>query len=102
MTTDIKFVSLEKTDPPKKWKVSLRTPDNKIKIIRFGASGYFDYTSHTKEQREQRKINYLNRHKTREDWNKSGIFTAGFWSRWILWNKTTIKASLDDVKRRFF
>jgi hypothetical protein len=34
-------------------------------------------------------------------WGKSGIDTAGFWSRWLLWNKPTIKESYDDIKRRF-
>jgi hypothetical protein len=36
-----------------------------------------------------------------ENWLKSGIDTAGFWSRWLLWNKPTIKESYMDIKKRF-
>jgi hypothetical protein len=34
--------------------------------------------------------------------SKSGIDTAGFWSKNILWNKPTIEASLKDVKAKYF
>ena len=64
----------------------------------FGASGYSDFTIHKDEQRKQR---YIDRHKNNENWSKSGIDTAGFWSRWLLWNKPTIKESYIDIKRRF-
>jgi len=50
---------------------------------------------------EKEKQNYLARHKVNEDWSKSGIHTAGFWSRWILWNKPTMKESLKDIETRF-
>ena len=30
---------------------------------------------------------YINRHKDKEDWNLSGIKTAGFYANNILWNK---------------
>jgi hypothetical protein len=36
-----------------------------------------------------------------ENWTKSGLRTAGFLSRWILWNKPTILASIKDVEDRF-
>ena len=67
------------------------------KTIHFGAKGFEDYTTH---QDESRKRNYLARHKN-ENWNLSGIGTAGFWARWLLWNKPTIKESINDIKRRF-
>jgi hypothetical protein len=57
-----------------------------------------DFTIHKDEQRKQR---YINRQKNNEHWSKSGIDTAGFWSRWLLWNKPTIKESYIDIKRRF-
>ena len=63
-----------------------------------GASGYSDFTIHKDEARKQR---YINRHKNNEDWTKSGIDTAGFWSRWLLWNKPTIKNSYLDIKEKF-
>jgi hypothetical protein len=50
---------------------------------------------------EKERQNYIARHKVRENWNKSGIHTAGFWSRWILWNKPTLQESINDVEKRF-
>ena len=68
------------------------------KKVYFGASGYSDFTIHKDEARKQR---YINRHKKNEVWSKSGIDTAGFWSRWLLWNLPSIKASYEDIKRKF-
>ena len=68
------------------------------KKVYFGASGYSDFTHHKDEQRKQR---YINRHKNNENWSKSGIDTAGFWSRWLLWNLPTIKTSYEDIRRKF-
>ena len=66
--------------------------------IYFGAKGYSDYTIHKDPERKQR---YIERHKEKENWTKSGINTAGFWSRWLLWNKPTIETSYNDIKKRF-
>jgi hypothetical protein len=68
------------------------------KIIKFGQASASDFTHHKDEQRKQR---YINRHKNNENWSKSGIDTAGFWSRWLLWNLPTKKESYIDIKRRF-
>ena len=64
------------------------------KKVYFGAAGYSDFTKHKDEERKNRYV------KT-ENWTKSGINTAGWWSRWLLWNKPTIKASYGDIKKRF-
>ena len=64
----------------------------------FGQAGASDMTQH---KNEARKILYINRHKNNENWSKSGADTAGFWSRWLLWNKPTIKESYMDIKKRF-
>ena len=48
------------------------------------------------------KNRYNNRHKINEDWTKNGIFTAGFWAKWILWNKPTLQESVADVEKRFY
>ena len=66
------------------------------KIINFGAEGYSDYTIHKDDERKNR---YIQRHKTREDWNNRK--SAGFWSRWILWNKKTLAASIKDTEAKF-
>ena len=48
-----------------------------------------------------RKETYLARHKKNEDCTESGAKSAGFWSRHILWAKPTLKASIDDINKRF-
>lgn len=68
------------------------------KTIHFGAKDYSDYTKHKDPERKQR---YITRHKKTENWKKSGIESAGFWSRWILWNKPTFKGSITDTEKRF-
>ena len=71
------------------------TTKKKVKTTHFGASGYEDYTTHGDLQRKQ---NYLSRH-SNENWND--YMTAGSLSRYLLWNKPTIKASIDDYISRF-
>ena len=68
----------------------------KIKTTHFGASGYEDYTTHGEIQR---KMNYIARHKDREDWND--YMSSGSLSRWILWNKPTLSESIKDYMNRF-
>jgi hypothetical protein len=68
------------------------------KVINFGAKGYEDYTKHN--DKERREL-YLKRHEKKEDWSKDGIESAGFWARWILWNKKTLKESIKDTEDRF-
>ena len=66
--------------------------------IHFGSAGYEDYTQHGDEKR---KASYLSRHKKNEDWTLQGVKSAGFWARWLLWNKTSVAASIRDVNNRF-
>ncbi len=61
----------------------------------FGASGYSDYTKHKDSSRMKR---YLQRHKKRENWGN--LKSAGALSRYILWNKPSLSASVADYKRR--
>ena len=66
--------------------------------IDFGAKGYSDYTKHKDPERKQR---YITRHALNEDHSPRGIETAGFWARWLLWNKPTIAASIRDIEKNF-
>ena len=66
------------------------------KKIYFGAVGYQDYTIHKDINRKER---YNSRHRVRENWDDPE--TAGFWSKWILWNKPSIRQSVNDTKKRF-
>jgi len=84
------------SDKPNK-KYYIITNDNKK--IYFGQAGASDYTIH---KDDERKLRYIKRHQSNEDWSKYGINTAGFWSRWLLWNKPTLKQSYDDLKNKFF
>ena len=68
------------------------------KTVNFGAKGYGDFTTHNDEKR---KASYLARHKPTEDWTLSGVDTAGFWARWLLWNRQSISASIQDINSRF-
>jgi hypothetical protein len=72
------------------------TVDNKT--INFGAKGYSDFTIHKDPERKKR---YEARHRKRENWKKSGIKTAGFWSKWLLWNKPSLTSSIRDTEKRF-
>jgi len=80
--------------PEKKYFIITKTGRH----IYFGQASASDFI-HLKN--EDRKNRYINRHKKNEDWGKSGIDTAGFWSRWLLWNKPSIKESYQDIKKRF-
>lgn len=66
--------------------------------IHFGAKGYDDFLTHHDENRKER---YIARHQKNEKWDFDGIETAGFWSRWLLWNNLTIQQSITDIDRRF-
>ena len=79
--------------PDKKYMVKV---DNKT--IHFGSAGMSDFT---KNKDPERKNRYIARHKKRENWTKSGIKTAGFWSKHILWNKPTIRESIKNTENRF-
>ena len=67
-------------------------------ILSFGHSDYSDFTKHKDEERKER---YINRHKNNEDHTKSGVKTAGFWARWVLWSEPTITTSINKLNKRF-
>ena len=68
------------------------------KTVHFGARGMSDYTKHHDKERLKR---YLLRHRAHENWTKKGMATAGFWSRWLLWNKPSKRESIRDIENRF-
>ena len=68
----------------------------KVKTTHFGAKGMSDYTIHKDPERKQR---YIDRHSHRENFND--YMSAGALSRWILWNKTSLQASIADYKNKF-
>ena len=68
----------------------------KVKTTHFGQAGASDYTQHGDMAR---KANYIARHKAREDWKD--YMSSGALSYWILWNKPTLTASIEDYMNRF-
>ena len=81
----------EKTN--KKWMVSIDD-----KKIYFGQKGSSDFTINKDTKRKEL---YISRHKSRENWTKSGIRTAGFWARWLLWEKKTISEAIKNIEQKF-
>ena len=92
----------------KKYKaVIFNTETQRENTITFGAKGYSDYTIYYekegKEIADEKKSAYIARHsKAGEDWTASGVNTAGFCSKHLLWNKPTITASLREIKSKYF
>jgi len=66
--------------------------------IHFGQKGASDYTQHHDEERKKR---YLTRHKKHENWSSSGIDTAGWWSRWLLWEFPNIDEAIHNIEEKF-
>ena len=81
----------------KKWDAVFLRPDGTQKVQPFGQRGYSDFTKHKDATRKQR---YIARHKRmHEDWKDPT--RAGPLSRFILWNKPTMAASVRSYRRMF-
>ena len=65
------------------------------KKINFGSSFYEDYTQH---KNEARKKSYLSRHK--HDNTQNPLY-AGFYSTNLLWNKPTLKESIQATNKLY-
>ena len=84
------MIIITKANAPKKWTAHF--PDGHR--VSFGAAGYEDYTIH---HDKERMLRYLTRHQRRENW--SDPYTAGFWSRWLLWSKPTMKEAIKETEK---
>ena len=105
----IKLIRIVKSsNSAKKW-TAIFMVDDKEKKVDFGASGYRDYTLINNKDskfylpkildRNVVKASYIRRHEKNENWDN--FLTAGALSRFILWNKKSLNASIRDFKRRF-
>lgn len=65
------------------------------KKVYFGQAGASDYTIH---KNDEQKLRYIKRHKDKEDWSKFGVNTAGFFSRWLLWEEKNIHDAYKKIK----
>jgi hypothetical protein len=68
----------------------------KILSVNFGSSDGRNFTDH---KDEEIKKNWIARHEVRGTFEEP--MSASSLSRWILWNKPTITASIKDYKKRF-
>ena len=96
LSRKLKLLSIKKS--PKKDK-KLRASfckNGKIRHVDFGAKGYSDYTIHKTLSRKRR---YIQRHRSRENWKDP--MGRGTLSLYVLWNKPSLKKSIEDYKRRF-
>jgi hypothetical protein len=94
----VKLQSITESEKPeKKLKATFLQDNGRTKTVHFGAKGMTDHTK--TPQDEERKKRYLARHAKNENWNDP--MSAGALSRWILWNKPTLSASIADYKKRF-
>ena len=94
MVTNIDIV--KSTKEGKKYDAIIHKDSGKTKTVSFGAAGMSDYTKH---KDNERKSNYLSRHKANENCNDHE--TAAFYATRLLWNKPTLKASITDTNRKF-
>jgi 2,3-bisphosphoglycerate-independent phosphoglycerate mutase len=92
----ISVVFKKSTRDGKKRMAIFTRSSGRTKTIHFGADGMSDYTKHKDPERKKR---YIARHKKNENWNNP--MTAGALSRWILWNKTSMRESINDFKKKF-
>ena len=91
-------VIIEKRDRQnKRYKAVFFDDGKKIKTTHFGLDTGSTFIDH---KDEDKKKAYIARHsKNNEDWND--YTSAGSLSRYILWNKTTLQASIKDYKNKF-
>lgn len=80
----------------KKYDAYFMLDNGRQKKVSFGAAGYSDYTINKDDDRKEL---YIRRHRSRENWNNP--LTAGALSRYILWEKKTLKAAITAFKKRF-
>ena len=89
----MEIVNSSSTNKNKKYDAVI---DGKKKIS-FGASGYSDFTKH---QDSLRRDSYIKRH-SKEDWSKSNIASPAWMSRYILWEKPTLKGAVDNANKKY-
>jgi hypothetical protein len=88
----MEVVIQKSSKPGKKYQAT----DNKGRTTHFGATGYSDFTKNKDEQRRQ---NYIKRHRKNENW--SDIMSAGFLARHVLWEEPTVRGAVEKLHKRY-
>jgi hypothetical protein len=86
---------LKKIEPSQHPKYKYIAYFNDNTTTKFGAKGYEDYTIH---KDKKRRTLYITRHS--KDLRTNDPRRAGYLSMYILWNKPTLQASIQDYKKR--
>ena len=92
----LKLISITPSNRPEKKYMAVFEDNGRRKTTHFGATGYTDFI---KSGDVERKARYIARHQNKENW--SDPTSAGALSRFVLWNKRTLSASIADYKNRF-
>lgn len=94
----MKYVDLYKSKDSERHKYTAVIHTNGDQLsVKFGDNRYDDFTTHKDPLRRKR---YIKRHaaSNREDWSASGYDTAGYWSRWLLWEKDSLKKAINFMR----
>ena len=94
MVVEILIKKSRKDD--KKYDAIIQQENGRSKTISFGQAGASDMTQHKNEERKQR---HLNRHRKNENWND--YESAGFYATRLLWNKPSLRESINDTNNKF-
>ena len=97
----LRLIKIDRSPKKDKKYMAVFERDGRQKVTHFGAKGYQNYGGTGKERHlsEERKKRYIARHSRRENWRDPT--SAGALSRWILWNKPSLRSSIADYKRKF-
>ena len=90
--------------PDKRYMAVFYDKNKKVKTTHFGYAitdgGIKKYGStYIDHKNDELKENYIARHKVNEDWNN--YMSSGSLSRYILWEKKSLRDAINDYKRRF-
>lgn len=86
------IVSRAPASSKKKWVATFQDDGRKVM---FGAAGYEDYTIHKNPERMRL---YVQRHQRHENWDDK--YSAGFWSRWLLWSEPSLSRARQLVEQK--
>ena len=88
----MKNVTIAKSKRPgKKYKASFEDGHT----VHFGAAGMSDFTLNKDPKRRKA---YLARHKANENWRDKE--SAGFWSRYLLWEKKSLREAAIGLRSK--
>ena len=76
------------------YMVQLQMPDGN-RTINFGSPSHENYTTHKDPKRREL---YISRHAKRENWEDPT--TAGYWSRWLLWEEPHLGDAMKYLEKK--